>query len=88
MFNSNIPIEYERIAQAALKDAEECRVSAGYGGRYDDGGAGQLTAIVDAWTCGLRGEVPFALIKYQKQANKESDPDWQLYQQLQKKFEG
>lgn len=72
----------------ARAKAKEKRAAAGFDGRMDDGGAGHLEALCNAYQSGRRGEVPDFLTDFVAQAEREADPEWCAYQRLHAKFGG
>jgi hypothetical protein len=76
------------IKRLVLKEAENKRNDAGYGGRWDDGGAGAMEAQVRFYEYGQKGIIPPEWEKLAKQVKNEGDPEWQEYQRLRKHFEG
>lgn len=52
------------IAKRARKEADSMEKNAGYAGNLNDGGAREFRELVEAWECGLRGEVPPSLAKF------------------------
>ena len=77
-------MDMERIIALVLKDAEDCRTSAGYNGSFSDGGASELEAQVMFYRFGRDGSLPPEWIKYLKHI----DPEYPEYERLKKKFEG
>ena len=67
--------------------AEEKRKTAGYNGSWDDGGAGNLENIADAFECGLSGMIPNCLKSLHKEFLRTQDPEYQKYLDLKRKFE-
>lgn len=74
----------DKLIELALKDAENKRLDAGYGGHMHDGGASQIEAEVKFYQYGLAGRIPPEWEKYEKQL----DPEWVEYLRLKKKFGG
>lgn len=77
----------DRIISLILKDAEDRRTSAGYDGRWDDGGAGSLQQQVQFYQYGQRGILPPEWASYRKQAETQADPEYAEYVRLKRKFE-
>lgn len=77
----------DKIIALILKDAEDRRTAAGYGGRFDDGGAGILQAQVQFYQYGARGILPPEWNEYRKQAETQADPEYAEYVRLKRKFE-
>lgn len=61
---------FENIAKKAYKEADKMEMDAGYAGYHNDGGASDFRDLIDAWECGLRGDVPLKLIKFLEIAEK------------------
>jgi hypothetical protein len=78
----------DKIAAKIRAKAEELRISAGYGGYSGDNGAGMLLSNLEMWLDGIRGEIPKSFKQYMDDVQKESDPEWDEYQCMKKKFEG
>jgi len=68
------------------KQAQEARLSAAYGGRWDDGGAQALKDQIECWRAGLENRVPDVWGAYAKAFETVSDPEYAEYQRLQAKF--
>ena len=77
----------DKIIGLILQDAEDRRTAAGYGGRYDDGGAGSLQTQVRFYQYGARGILPPEWAEYRKQAETQADPEYAEYIRLKKKFD-
>jgi NADH:ubiquinone oxidoreductase subunit len=76
----------ESIIALILKDAQDKRSNASYGGRWDDGGAGSLETQVLFFQYGLAQTVPPEWNAYEEQYEKEIDPEYREYLRLQRKF--
>lgn len=79
-------ISIEQIMSIILNAAHSAREGAGFGGRWDDGGAGALETQVRFYRYGQQGIVPPEWREYAEQAKKEADPEYATYQRLQQKF--
>lgn len=78
-----------RVALAlARKAAKGMREGAAHDGHFNDGGAGHLEALCDAYEAGQRGVVPDFLRGHAEQALREADPEYAQYQRLHAKFGG
>lgn len=77
----------EKIILCILRDAADRKICAGMNGRYDDDGASLLETQVEYFRYGSTGVLPPAWAKYEKQALTESDPEYQKFLELKKKFE-
>jgi len=55
---------FAKVAHRARKEADSMERNAGYAGNHNDGGAREFRKLVEAWECGLRGEVPPSLAKF------------------------
>jgi hypothetical protein len=73
-----------RIIDIILKDAENIRITAGFYGSFDDGGASVLESQVKFYEYGARGIIPPEWKKYENKL----DPEYSKYLELKKKFEG
>lgn len=80
---NNILIALMRYRKAA--DAVE--KGAALGGSMDDGGATKMRDLANAYQSGLNRTVPDFLIPFIKEINRETDPEYQKYLKLKKKFE-
>jgi hypothetical protein len=72
----------ERLIAVILNAAESARQDAGYGGRWDDGGASRMEDQVKFYRYGQQGVVP----PEWKEHEKLLDPEYQEYVRLQGKF--
>lgn len=70
-----------------LEKAAEKEMNAGFSGRPDDGGARHMARAIAAWVAGMSGEVPREFEKLHAQCFEQTDPEYQEYLRLQKKFE-
>jgi hypothetical protein len=77
---------FDRIMGLIRQEAHDARESAGYGGRWDDGGASRLEDQIRFFQYGLEGILPPEWEKYKDQVRKESDPDYAQYLNLKRKF--
>lgn len=75
-----------KIIQLVLAEAHERRESAGYGGRWDDGGASVLETQVAYFNHGRNGVLPPEWLKHEKQAIAEADPEYTQFLKLKMKF--
>lgn len=80
-------MDIDKIMAMVLAEAHNARESAGYGGRWDDGGASVLEAQVQFYRYGQQGIVPPEWQKHADQARKEADPEYEQYMRLRTKFE-
>lgn len=72
----------DKLIPLVLKDAENKKLDAGMGGRWDDGGASVLENQVKFYQYGLKGQVPPEWKEYEKQL----DPEYIEYLRLKRKF--
>lgn len=77
---------FERVMGIIRMEAHNARESAGYGGRWDDGGASRLEEQIRFFQYGLQGVLPPEWEKYKDQVKKESDPEYAQYVRLRSKF--
>lgn len=75
-----------KICDTARATANDLKENAAFNGAMDDGGAGTLHSLANVYEAGLRQEVPTELAHYYKQAEKESDPEYETYLRLKNKF--
>lgn len=76
------PTKVDEVMRIVLEAAHNARESAGYSGRYDDGGASRLEDQVKFYNYGRAGTLPPEWKVYTDMV----DPEWETYQRLQKKF--
>lgn len=79
-------VDIEKIMELVLEDATKKADDAGYGGRWDDGGASTLREQVEFYRCGMKGEIPTEWREYVKKIKKISDPEYAEYLRLKEKF--
>jgi len=75
-----------KIKALVLKQAEDNRNSAGYGGSMTDGGASLLEAQVRFYDYGARGVIPPEWEQHAKEAKAQADPEYAEYLRLAAKF--
>lgn len=80
--------KFRRLERFIKAKAEELRTGAAYAGSWGDNGAGDLLTKLQYWIAGLNGRIPEGFLGYAKEVEQISDPDWEKYQELKKKFEG
>ena len=56
--------DFKEVCEMVLAHAADARMDAGYGGRYDDGGASHMEELVKFFNHGLKGELPPEWEKY------------------------
>lgn len=76
----------EKIARAALIDADAKAYNAGMNGSWADDGASAIRQTVEDWKHGLAGTVPPRLEQYRKKVLQEEDPEYAEYLRLREKF--
>lgn len=76
----------DKVIELVLRDARNRKESAGFSGRWDDGGASTLETQVEYYNYGRAGTVPPAWAKFVQQADRESDPEYAKYLELKRKF--
>lgn len=73
-----------------IKEYEERKMSAGYGGEHHDGGHRHAMLILNAFYAGIdyneKGIFPDFLSNYIQEAENMEDPDYKKYLELKKKF--
>lgn len=77
----------DKVVLKMLEKAIGMEQSAGFGGSWGDGGAGRLRDAIKAFEAGRDGRWPDK--EWEDIAEKlvhESDPEWETYQRLRKKF--
>lgn len=77
------------IKDVVAKAAHQAREDAGYGGRHDDGGAGQKLNCLKYWLDGIEYAKTGKTEVYKTIATdfeRSTDPDYQTYLRLQEKF--
>jgi hypothetical protein len=79
-------VMFGKVIAMVLRDAENRRTDAGYGGRWDDGGASRLQDQVSFFQYGLARTLPPEWEEYRKQADNEADPEYKEYLRLHQKF--
>ena len=67
--------------------ADNKRKNAAYSGDMGDGGAKMLEDQVDIYRAGMSGRIPPVWLEYHKEFTNVSDPEYQKYLELKKKFE-
>jgi hypothetical protein len=72
------------IIDAVRRQAQTDRTNAGFGGRWDDGGAAALEAQVACWEAGKAGIIPESWKKLE--AVKLLDPEYAEFKRLKQKF--
>lgn len=72
----------DKLIPLVLKDAENKKLDAGMGGRWDDGGASRLEDQVKFFQYGMRGQIPPEWKEYEKLL----DPEYIEYLRLKRKF--
>jgi len=70
-----------------MAKAHQVELDAGYGGRYDDGGASHLRELICAYRAGKSGSIPAFWLEELKDFNKKKDEEYQLYLELKDKYE-
>lgn len=75
-------VDMNALQRAILMDADDRRISAGYQGSYNDGGASTLEMQVKFYNYGRQGVVPSEWNGYMSQL----DSEYQKYLELRKKF--
>ncbi len=80
-------INIEDLISAMYKKAETMKHNAGMNGAWNDGGASALVEQIEAFKCGMTGQVPNGWLEVANQMKNEDDPDWEQYQKLKTKFE-
>lgn len=68
--------------------AAKMREAAAHDGHHNDGGAGHLIALCNAFDAGWQHAVPEFLSEFMTQAEREADPEYAQYQRLHAKFGG
>ena len=86
MVKKKITKSTNSIVQVVRREVEYMREDAIWNGRRDDGGAGRLEEILEAWLAGMSGKTPSTLKKYEDIVHKENDPEWKEFQRLRCKF--
>lgn len=76
----------DAIINLVLGAANQRRMDAGYGGRWDDGGASALQDQVKFYNYGRNNQIPPEWEAYAQKAEIESDPEFAEYQRLKTKF--
>lgn len=76
------PTNVDDLLKVILKDADERRSNAAYGGSHHDGGASAIEAQVKFYNYGRTGQIPPEWDQYMKKL----DPEYQEFLRLQKKF--
>lgn len=77
----------DKFQSYICKIADDLAISAGYGGRMDDGGSQQLRDQVRFYNMGRGGVLPTEWINYKKDFEKTIDVEYDEYVRLKKKFE-
>ncbi len=80
-------INIEDLISAMYRKAEDMKHSAGMNGEWHDGGASSLISEIEAFKCGMTGQVPNDWLEVASQMKNQADPDWEQYQKLKTKFE-
>ncbi len=75
------------LIRRVIQRGENVANDAAYGGHHHDGGGGRIKSEAEFYLMGMNGEVPKEWEKDWKQLQKESDPDYEKYLSLKKKFE-
>lgn len=80
--------EHLKFVEYALKQAQQKRDDAGFGGAMHDGGASDIEHALTSWIDGLQGRTPscYPLFELHKQFTVEADPDYAKYLELKKRF--
>lgn len=76
-----------RVIELVLDDAKSRREEAGFGGRWDDGGARSLEDQVKLYRYGQQNALPPEWKQYAEQAQRQVDPEYAEYVRLKGKFE-
>lgn len=71
-----------------LTKAEDKRMATAMNGGWSDGGAQDLKDKIECFEAGLAGEIPACLKPLYEEFQKVSNPEYQTYIELRKKFEG
>ena len=79
-------IDIEALIAAMYSKAADMKHSAGMNGEWHDGGASDLVEQIEAFKCGMTGQIPNGWLEVANQMKNEDDPDWETYQRLKKKF--
>lgn len=77
----------KQFLEHLLVTAQDKRDSAGFGGAMHDGGASQLEGEIEIYLAGLTSSVPTAWQRFEKEFNRKTDPQYELYLQLKQKFD-
>jgi hypothetical protein len=78
--------QVNKIIVLVRREAANRRDSAGYSGRWDDGGASTLETQVEYFNYGRAGTLPPEWAKFALQVSNEADPEYAKYLELRKKF--
>lgn len=68
--------------------AAAARESAAFGGHMHDGGAATLETQIECYLAGQNDKIPTCWASYASEFERVSDPEYQTYLRLQKKFGG
>lgn len=79
--------ELDKFFDYLNKVADGKELSAGMGGRRDDGGAGNLRNQVAYYKMGSLNVMPYIWEKYVKEYEAKTDPEYAKYLELKNKFE-
>lgn len=81
--------EMASFIEHALRKAQTQRDNAGMSGSHHDGGASTIEGMITTWLDGAQGQLPsvYPLVDMHKQWVRESDPEYQKYLELKKRFE-
>ena len=76
--------EFLGYLSAQAQDAKE---SAGWGGRFDDGGSSHVSELLCAYRAGRDGMIPAFWVEQLKKFNQEEDAQYQEYLRLKQVYE-
>lgn len=80
----------EEISKSVRAAAHDVRENAGLSGEYHDGGAGEMLNKLDAWLDGITFARTGKTALYNHlvvEISRKTDPEYQKYLELKKKFE-
>jgi hypothetical protein len=81
------PLEIQTALNLYRVEALQRREDAGHSGAHDDGGCGNMLRLADAYCDGRDNKAPTFLKEYLREARKQTDPEYQTFLALKKKFE-
>jgi hypothetical protein len=76
------------LIRAKMAEAESKRTNAAYSGAWDDGGCHKILDELRLFSYGWNHEVPPEWQDIVKQQENEKDPDYKVFLELKKRFEG